>query len=296
MNILITGGTGFIGSRLVQALAAERHTIIVLSRSDKRGNNPYISYRKWDGRQIPPAIGFFDVIINLAGASIADKPWTEAYKQVIKESRIQATQACVEYINTSSRTPSLFISASAVGYYGGKTEGANKTESDPPGTDFLAEVSQAWEQTALAAKCRTIIPRIGVVLGNEGGAFPILRKVYSLMLGATLGDGSQPFPWIHITDLVQAFLYIIHHERLQGPVNLVSPGIVSQKVFNDQLGKAMHRPAVFWAPKFLLELGLGERSVLFLGGQGVAPTVLQTEGFAFRYSELDKALADLITK
>ena len=183
MQILITGGTGFIGTQLVRALVADGHTLTLLTRTNRHtaaGRN--VSYLRWDGKEMPLGMGFFDGVINLAGAGIADAKWTEDYKELIRSSRVSATQACVKYINNSVRPPKVFISASAVGFYGGNREEI-ADETATAGADFLAEVCQQWEQLALQAKVRTVTPRIGVVLGRSGGAFPLMEAAYKLFLG-----------------------------------------------------------------------------------------------------------------
>ncbi len=293
MNILITGGTGFIGGKLVQSLAKDQHTLTILTRSDRTSKNQYISYRTWDGKKMPPAIGLYDVVINLAGAGIADERWSETRKQLILSSRVDVTKACVDYINASPKPPQAFISGSAVGYYGGNAEG-EKTEDSPAGEDFLAEVCVKWEEAALKAQCRTVLLRTGVVLGNNGGAFPLMSTAYKFFLGGKFGSGRQGFPWIHIDDEVDAIRFCIDQSELEGPVNLAAPEIVDQKTFSHQLGKALNRPDPFIVPKFMLDAVFGQRSVLFWGGQKVVPQKLKQHGFTFKYPELTPALQSLV--
>ena len=293
MKILITGGTGFIGRKLVKSFTEEEHQVTILSRSNRSSGNRHVDYRKWDGKKMPPAIGLYDVVINLAGASIADGRWTAEYKQKIRDSRVWATQACVDYINASPNPPKVFISASAIGYYGGLRK-EETTESATAGEDFLGKTCKAWEDTALAANCRTVLPRIGLVLGNEGGAFPILTTIYNWCLGGRLASGEQGYSWVHVEDVIGVIRYSIEHEQLEGPVNTVAPEIITQKQFSRALGKAMGRPDPFITPKFLLDLVFGEKSILFWGGQWAVPKKLSESNYPFKFSQLASALNDLV--
>ena len=293
MNILITGGTGFIGSFLVPKLIQEGHLVTILTRSEKNSNTPELTYKSWNAREMPMGIGLYDVIINLAGASIAGGRWTKSYKEKIVESRVDATLACVNYINSSPNPPKLFISASAVGYYGVKHEG-EIDEKAKVGTDFAAEVCKRWEDEAQKADCRTVIPRIGVVLGEGGGALSQMLPVYKSYLGATLGNGEQGFPWIHIQDVVKALIFIIEHPDLEGPVNLAGPQIIDQEKFSDLLAKTINKKAFFRIPKFALKILFGEQALLFWGGQKVIPRILQREGFRFDFPGVKEALKDIL--
>ncbi len=292
MKVLMTGGTGFIGSHLVNSLIADEHTVTILSRSDRTSKNRYISYRKWDGKTMPPAIGLYDVVINLAGASIVDERWTESRKELLIESRTGPTKACVDFINRSPNPPKVFITASAVGYYGGNRE-EEVSESSPSGTDFMAEVCKKWEEAAQPAKCRTVILRTGMVLGKDDGAYPLVSTVYKYFLGGNLGSGRQGFPWIHIEDQVQAIRFCIDNEAINGPVNLAAPEMLDQRQFSKALAKSLNRPAPFIVPQFGLNLLFGERAILFWGGTKVRPKALLDAEYVFRYPELTPALEEL---
>ncbi|MEM6800283.1 MAG: TIGR01777 family oxidoreductase [Bacteroidota bacterium] len=294
LNILISGGTGFIGSHLIPKLSEKGHTITVLTRSAKKSKDRNLTYLKWNGKEMPMGIGIYEVIINLAGASIAEGKWSESRKKMIMDSRISATQACVKYINSSPRKPQVFISASAVGYYGVK-KGEEIDEKGKVGDDFAARVCAAWEAESQKAKCRTVNPRIGIVLGKDGGALKQLIPIYKYYLGGSLGSGRQGFPWIHIDDVVRGIIFCIENEDIAGAVNLVSPQVTEQRVFSKKLAKTLNRPDPFSAPKFALKLLLGERSLLLWGGQKAIPRVLQREKFTFKFSELDHALSELIS-
>ena len=293
MNILITGGTGFIGSYLVPQLIQEGHLVTILSRSGNKSENPNLTYLEWNAEEMPLGIGLYDVVINMAGASIAGGRWTESYKKKIMSSRIAATRACVNYINSSPNPPKLFISASAVGYYGVKHEG-EIDEKARAGKDFAAEVCKNWEEEAKKAECRTVIPRIGVVLGSGGGALEQMLPIYKSYLGATLANGEQGFPWIHIQDVVKSLLFIINHAELKGAINLVGPQIIDQARFSDTLAETLDKKAFFRIPKFALKILFGEQSLLFWGGQKVIPRVLQREGFRFDFPGVKEALKDIL--
>ncbi len=295
MNVLISGGSGFIGQKLTDLLSKDQHHVHILSRSQRKSKNPYVTYLKWNGKEMPLGIGLYDVVVNLAGVGIADQRWTEAYKFKIRESRIDPTRACVTYINTVQRPPKVFISASAVGYYGGEND-QRTNESASAGDDFLAEISKEWESIALEANCRTVLARFGVVLGNEGGAFPLMETAYNFFLGGRLGSGEQGFSWVHIDDVVHAMRFAIDHASIAGPINVTSPNIVSQKVFSRELGKALNRPDPFWVPKFVLDMMLGSRSILLLGGQWAVPEKLRKHGYSFKFPELGEALKDLTSE
>ncbi len=291
MNILLTGGSGFIGNHLVPALLSAGHQVTILTRNSRNDPRKRMDYLVWDGKSMPLGIGRYDAIINLAGASIGRFRWTAASKADIMQSRIDATRACVEYIQQSPTPPSVFISASGIGYYGTKyTEEIH--ERSRPGTDFPAQVTIAWEAEAQKATTRTVIPRLGVVLG-DGGALDKMIPIYRWYLGGTLGGGSQGFPWIHIEDVVQVFLFFLENESISGPVNVVAPQIITQKRFSDALAEILEVKAPWPIPKFLLQLLMGEASLLLWGGQKAIPRVLQREKFRFQFPDIKPALADL---
>lgn len=291
MKILITGGTGFIGQHLVPALLEQGHQVSILTRSNRQDPQKKIDYLQWNGTSMPIGIGLFDVVINLAGASIGRFRWSKSIKKDILDSRVEATRACVEYLNNSPSPPLLFISASGVGYYGTKKEDEIH-ERARPGDDFPAKVTIEWEEEAKKSSVRTIIPRFGVVLG-DGGALEPIAKVYRWYLGGKLGPGTQGFPWVHIQDVVGAILLFLEAEELEGPVNVVAPQIIDQKRFSDALASEMRVKAPWTVPKFFLKILMGEASVLLWGGQKVIPRVLQREKFVYKYPDIDKALKQI---
>jgi hypothetical protein len=294
MKYLITGGSGFIGTHLARALIKDQQEVAILSRTKQESSHRYLTYLKWDGKRMPMGIGLYDVLINLAGAGIAGGKWTDAYKQKILQSRLDATKACVEYINLSPSPPQTFISASAVGYYGVAHPGPID-EAAAPGTDFAAEVSVEWEALAMQAKCRTVIPRFGLVLGKDGGLMEKIVPIYRFYLGGKFASGHQGYPWVHIKDVVKAIRFLVDQETATGPYNIAAPETVTQETFSHQLAKAMGVWDPWTIPKFALDLLFGEQSVLFWGGQHILPKKLQAEGFTFDYPSLMPALQEVVS-
>jgi len=300
MNIFITGGTGFVGSNLVSRLRDEGHVVTVVSRSEKASN------RLPDGTSIvlgdPTVSGTWqeslkgqDCIINLAGTSLFTR-WTTETKKLIRESRISTTRNIVDAIEPARAGDVVLFSTSAVGYYGFHGD-EELTEESPPGNDFLAQVAIEWEKEALRAEekgTRVVITRFGIVLGEKGGALAQLMSMFRKYLGGPLGRGNQWFSWIHMGDLVGAFLFLMVHREISGSVNLTSPNPIRNSELARVLGKAMHRPSLLPAPGFMVKLLLGEFGSVLLEGQRVIPQKLLDNGYVFIYPEIDGALQNLI--
>jgi uncharacterized protein (TIGR01777 family) len=306
MHILLTGGTGFIGRFLVPHLRAQGHTLTLLTRRVQPDVDG-IHYVRWDARSVnnpgdwAQEVNKADAIINLAGEGIFDGRWTPAVKERLLASRIEATRALVEAVavtTQTSRKPHVFISASAVGYYGDRAD-ALTDESAPAGSDFLAKVCVEWERTAQAARAlgvRVVHPRIGIVLHPSGGALARMMIPFQLWAGMPLGSGRQWFPWIHIHDLVRGIAEPLTNEALQGAYNLAAPNVVTMHDFCAALGKAMHRPSwPFAVPEFALELALGEAASSLTGGQRIIPKALVEAGFTFDFPDVYPALVNLFT-
>lgn len=302
MRIIITGGTGLIGRPLSQALAAEGHEVIVLSRQPEKVNNvpAGVKVQKWDGKS---AEGWGELadgagaIVNLAGAGIADQRWSAARKQLIRQSRIDAGKAVMEAIAAANAKPGVLIQASAVGYYGVQNGDAQLTESASPGGDFLSKVCFDWEaSTAPVAKLgvRRAVIRTGVVLSNEGGAFPKQVLPFKLFAGGPVGSGKQWYPWIHIDDEVRAIQFLIANERASGPFNLTAPNPVTNQEFGRLIGEVLGRPAFIPAPGFAMKIAFGEMSVILLEGQRAVPQKLLELGFKFKYETAQAALRALL--
>lgn len=297
MNIVVSGATGFIGSRLCERLAASGHEPIALSRrpaSAPQRVSALSSAYEWSPTDGPPPSEAFEgveAVVHLAGESVSGR-WTSEKKRAIRESRIQGTRHLVEALAALERRPQVLISASAVGIYGDRGDD-ELTEDAAPGTDFLAQVCRDWEaeaQRAEALNVRVVNPRIGLVLGPGGGALAPMRPLFKFGLGGPLGSGRQWWPWIHRDDLVAIIQHAIEGEALRGPVNAANPNPVRQRDFAKALGRVMGRPAFMPAPSFALKLVLGEFSKELLDSRRVLPEKAQANGYSFQYAELEPAL------
>lgn len=298
MKVVVTGGTGFLGSALTTALVEKGYTVAILTRNPQKGNAevPDVSYVHWN--DILKAIDGSVAVVNLAGESLGGRRWTESLKKRIISSRVETTSAVVKAIaeTPSERRPRVLVSASAVGYYGDSGDSI-LTESTPAGTDFLAGVCRLWESHAHAAPkgVRVVTPRIGVVLHPDGGALEKMLLPFKLGLGGPLGNGKQYFPWIHLDDMVRIFIEAIENETLEGAVNASSPNIVTMSAFAEALGKVLSRPTLFKVPAFALSLALGESSIVVTASQRMVPDKLLHSGFKWKFPEVEGALQDLLS-
>lgn len=299
MKILITGGTGFVGTQLTSRFIQDGNEVTILTRSPKRSEGSRgISYLQGDPTQKGPwqeAIKDHDAAINLAGASIFSK-WTNEHKKAIRESRVNTTRNIVEGIKPSPEKKFTLLSTSAVGYYG--FHGDEELDEDStPGNDFLARIAVEWEGGALKAKekgARVVITRFGIVLGDKGGALSQMIPLFKKYIGGPIGKGQQWFSWVHIKDLAEAFVFLMKHLEISGPVNLCSPNPVRNKDLAKALGKALHRPSFLPAPAFMIKLVLGEFGSVILEGQKVLPRRLLDHGFVFQYPDIGKALQNIV--
>lgn len=300
MNIVIAGGTGLIGQRLLERCRNDGHDIAVLSRSHRPPSGS-VQYLAWNGRDAGPwteALDAADAVVNLSGASVAGGRWTTRRKQIIRESRVHATRAIVEALTRASRRPRVLVNASGVGYYGSVIEDA-VTESHPPGEDFLATVCREWEdeaRRAVAAGVRVAMLRSGMVLDAEGGALSKLVLPFRFFIGGPLGSGRQWLPWIHHEDMVGAILHIIATPGLAGPVNITSPDAVRMKEFCAVLGRALRRPSWAPVPEFVLKVILGEMAGIILTGQHAVPEKLVASGYRHRFASLEGALREVLQR
>lgn len=303
MKAIITGGTGQIGQALAESLAADHHEVIVLSRdpqSAKAKDLPTgVRVEKWDGRS---GAGWAhlaegaDAIVNLAGANLASSKWSPERKRLILESRLQAGQAVVDAVSQTTQKPSVVIQSSAVGFYGPYTT-EQVTEGLPSGQDFLADVCAQWEASTVAVEqmgVRRAVIRTGVVLDTGAGALQFMKAPFSLFTGGPIGDGKQPFPWIHPQDEVRAIRFLIEHPEASGPFNLAAPGVLTNAEFSAVLGKVMGRPSYLTVPAFAMKLLVGELSFVLLTGQRAVPARLQELGFEFAYPQAEGALRQLL--
>ena len=302
MKIVIAGGTGLIGSKIVKRLTNEGNSVIILTRGIKKSllqDNNRIKYVQWN----PAIVGSWtdhlsgaDAVINLSGESIAGKKWSDKQKEKIIQSRIIPTGTLVSGMEQISPRPGLLLNASAVGYYG-NVEVGEVDESYPAGEGFLANTCKRWEKESLKASAldvRVVNLRIGMVLSREGGALPRLLQPFRFFVGGHFGNGNQWMPWIHIDDLVSAVCFILNKHEIYGPVNGVSPSPVTMKQFSKILGKVMEKPSAIPVPAFVLKLMLGEMAEMLLTGQKAVPKKLLEYGFQFHFTKLDEALKNLL--
>ena len=300
MKILMTGGTGFVGLYLAARLLKDGHEVRILIRSNEeaKGVSSGVSFLQGDPTRKGPwqeAIRNQDAVINLAGAPIFTK-WTDEQKRVIRESRVSTTRNIVEGIETNPGKSFALFSTSAVGYYGFHGDEA-LTENSPPGDDFLATVASQWEAEALKARekgARVVITRFGIVLGAGGGALGQMIPLFKKFVGGPIGSGRQWFSWVHVQDLTEAFLFLLNHPELSGPVNVCSPNPLRNKELAKALGKTLHRPSFLPVPGFMIKLVLGEFGSVILKGQRVIPRRLLESGFVFRHPEIHEALKDVV--
>ena len=297
MKILITGGTGFIGSALIKKLLPQKHQITVLSRNtDKVARLFAQSVTPLSDLQTLTASDHFDIIINLAGAPIFDKRWTAAQKTIIRDSRIQLTQQLIDKIATMQQKPQLLISGSAIGFYGdqGDTE---LTEQSHSIADFSQQLCADWEQAALQAEqydVRVCLMRTGLVLGKDGGLLQRMLLPFKLGLGGRIGSGRQWMSWIHLQDWIAIAENMINDSSMQGAYNATAINPVTNLEFSKTLAEVLKRPACLPLPAFALKTLLGEMSELVLGSQKVLPARLVQHGFEFQFSHLRHALNDIL--
>lgn len=294
MNLLITGGTGFIGSALCSRLLEENHNIVVLSRYPEKIHSPIKAIT--DLNELKDN-DIFDIVINLAGEPIANKRWNDKQKHKIFSSRIDTTKKLISYFKNLENKPNLFLSGSAIGYYGiDKTNNVIEEESIGDNS-FASELCQKWEAVALKAEdlgIRTCLLRTGIVLGKNGGALSKMLPLFKICLGGKIGQGKQWMSWIHIDDLVGIILFCIDHDNLNGAINGTSPNPVTNQVFTKTLGAILKRPTILPMPKIAVKLLMGQMGEeLLLAGKKIVPKKVLDAGYIFKYKTLEKALIDV---
>lgn len=284
MKIALSGSNGFIAKHLVASFQEAGHTVVPISRT---------LLNEQSHSSLCRLINSCEIVINLAGSSINQR-WTKKNKASILSSRIESTRAIVNAINSLSNKPQLFISASAVGIY--DDEAITDENERYFGSSFLAEVCKKWEDEAkkVSPEVRLVIPRLGVVLSNDGGALPKIITPFRYYVGGLIGSGEQGFSWIHIVDLIRIFDFIINDQRVSGALNVTSPQNTDNYLLTVAISEALDRPAWFDVPEFLLHLLLGERYQIVAKGAKVYPGVLYNFGFDFRYSTIEKAISSLL--
>lgn len=292
MRALVTGATGFIGRRLVKSL--ERP--VVLSRNPESAKQALgnVEVYRWEPEAGPPPAGVWhgvEAVFHFAGEPVAEGRWNTNKKERIRQSRVLSTRNLVSGIEAQRERPRVLISASAVGYYGSRGDEL-LDETSTPGDDFLAEVCQAWEAEAgraCALVVRVVTPRIGIVLGEGGGALAKMLTPFKLGIGGRLGSGRQWMSWIHLDDLIGLLLHAAEKE-ISGAMNAVTPAAVTNREFTRALAAVLRRPAIFPVPAFALRLAVGEVASVLLASQRALPRVAEKTGYRFRYPMLVEAL------
>ncbi len=297
MKIVITGSTGMVGSMLVPFLEGHDHQVIRLRRGISDKGTADAVWDPADGVLPTSAVQGVDGVVHLSGAGIADRRWTGARKRVLRDSRVKTTRLLCETLTGLSPPPRVIVVASAVGFYGNRSDDV-LDESDGPGHGFLAELARDWELAADPARecgIRVIHLRTGIVLSPTGGALGKMLPAFKLGLGGMLGSGRQYMSWIALDDLLGVVWQCLADERLQGPVNAVSPGPVTNREFTKMLGRVLRRPTVFPVPAPAIRLLFGEMGdEALLSSTRVTPVKLETSGFMFRYPELEGALRHVL--
>jgi uncharacterized protein (TIGR01777 family) len=303
MKVIISGGSGFIGSALTNSYLHDNHQVVIVSRFPAQPQKRIPSARLigWETDSLVKEISTSDAVINLAGASLAGSSllnmrWTQNRKESILNSRVQAGKTLVDAIQRAERRPEVFFQASAIGFYGNTGAGI-VDESSPEGADFLAEVCQAWEDSTKRIEeigVRRLIGRIGLVFSPSSGLFNLLKLPFSLYLGGQIGDGTQFLSWISIQDVISSIRFLIDHHQAQGAYNLVSPNPITNRTFAQLLGRSMRRPVWLPIPEFALKVTLGEASTLALDGRQVLPKRLLDAGYQFQDNLLEKYLTAIL--
>jgi uncharacterized protein (TIGR01777 family) len=296
MKILITGGTGFVGSNLAKVLVRAGHQVVAVGRSGPQLDQASYRFVAADTTRSGPwqkELTDADAVVNLAGATIFRR-WTQKYKKQIYDSRILTTRHVVDALPSDANV--VLCSASGSGYYGSRGDAVLK-EDERAGSDFLARVSIDWEKEALLASdkgVRVAVMRFGVILGRDGGAMAKLVPAFKMFVGGPLGSGNQWFPWLHLDDLMAAIVFVLEHQEASGPLNFCAPNPVRNRELAQALGKVLGRPSFMPAPAFMIRLAMGEFGDVFLGSQRTVPDRLLSHGFAFQYPEIEEAIRAVV--
>ncbi len=296
MRVVVTGGTGFLGRSLVASLLKKGHEVDVVTRDPASASVPG-GARAVSWSDLARAVDGADAVVNLAGETIAQR-WTAPAKARIVGSRASAAERVGAALRAAKKRPAVLVNASAVGFYGDRAS-EELTEASAPGTGFLAETTVAWEEAARRAApegVRLVLPRIGIVLGEEGGALSKMLLPFRLGLGGPLGSGTQWMSWIHRGDLVALLVAVLEDPRFEGPVNATAPAPITMKEFASTLGRVLRRPAFAPAPAFAIRAAMGEMASLVLDGQRVLSTKTSSLGFRFRFERLEPALREILDR
>ncbi|MFT6615434.1 MAG: hypothetical protein ACJAXR_001419 [Halopseudomonas sp.] len=296
MHVLITGGTGLIGSALSKYLTAEGHQVSVLSRRPKEVAGICGASVRGFAKLDHLGSEQIDAVVNLAGAPIADRPWTRKRKGVLWESRVTLTEELVAWLGTLAVKPKVLVSGSAVGWYGDSGD-QPVTESMDPHIEYTHTLCDAWESAAKRAGAygiRVCLLRTGLVLAPAGGFLQRMLLPFKLGLGGPIGSGKQYMPWVHRTDMVGIIMLLLDNSDCKGPFNACAPNPATNREFVKTLGRVLGRPAVIPLPGPVLKVGLGEMSRLLLTGQNAVPQKIQEAGYQFRFPHLEAALNDVV--
>lgn len=304
MRVFLTGGTGLVGTEIARQLLARGDQPVILTRRSNPTSHSLGDAVDWiqgDPTELDDwtqSVDGCDAAVNLAGESLFAKRWTQKQKERLRDSRVKTTQNLVQAIQQATKRPTVLVSTSAVGYYGSVPEG-ELTENSPAGSDFLAELSVAWENAATSAEefgVRVVLLRVGIVLSLDEGALAKMLTPFRLGAGGPLGNGKQWWSWIHIQDLARLYLYALDASGLKGPLNGTAPNPVRNQEFSQKLATVLNRPCLLPAPGFAMRLVLGEVAEVILNGQKVLPQVALDQGFEFRFPECEPALRDLLNR
>jgi uncharacterized protein (TIGR01777 family) len=299
MKVLISGSHGLVGKALISSLVEDGHEVVRLVRGGHTLGQLEIEWHPSQGRIDAQRLEGFDAVFHLAGESIASGRWTDDKKRTIRDSRTKGTSLLSETIAQLSQPPAVFISASAIGYYGNRGD-EELTEESVPGNDFLSSVCVEWEEAARPASdkgIRTILARFGIILDLNGGALAKMLTPFRMGIGGRVGDGRQWMSWIALDDVVNALKFLLLDSAVHGPVNIVAPNPVTNAEFTKTLGRVLSRPTIFPVPAFGARLAFGEMADgLLLSSQRVDPAVLEERGFAPYWPRLEPALQHLLRK
>jgi uncharacterized protein (TIGR01777 family) len=297
MKILMSGSHGLVGKALTKSLTNDGHEVVRLVRHNRSLGALEVEWDPNQGRIDAEHLEGHDVVVHLAGESIAGGRWTDQKKRAIRDSRVNGTRLLSESLARLSRPPSLFLSASAIGYYGDRGDEL-LTEASAPGNDFLAHVCVEWEKAtrpAVEKGIRTVHARFGIILDAEGGALAKMLTPFRMGIGGRVGDGKQWMSWVALDDVVNGLRFLMEEPSTRGPVNFVAPNPVTNAEFTKTLGRALSRPTLFPVPVFAARLAFGEMAdALLLSSQKVEPSVLKTKAYQFRWPTLDPALRHIL--
>jgi uncharacterized protein len=298
MKIIISGASGLVGTALTKALRTDGQTVLHLVRTRNEVSSGQIRWDPLSAQVDVSALECADVVVHLSGASISDGRWTPARKAVLRSSRLDSTRVLVDSLARLRQKPGVFVSASAVGYYGNRGDEI-LTESSGPGNDFLSLLARDWEAEAIRAAqsgMRTVILRFGVILSPRGGALPQMIRPFRFGAGGRLGSGSQWMSWIALEDVVGIIRSSISNSEMSGAVNVVAPNPVQNSDFAHIVGRILHRPSLLPAPPFMLRLALGEMAdALLLASQRAVPERLLQSGHRFKFPEIEPALRAMLS-